>query len=108
MGGNLQRFTHPDVTAKQTLVYGETGIQVSGQELNLIDGACQVESMSGTFDYDSPELPADICGPVCSFKELNGTYSDEGEQIKLSHVRGTDVINRTKGYSHRQRWVKVN
>ncbi|NMT62230.1 hypothetical protein [Marinobacter orientalis] len=98
----------PDVTAIQTLVYSETGIQVSGQELNLVDGNCEFESTSGTFAYDDPQLSADFCGPVCDFKQLNGTFIDEGEEIQLSHVRGTDVINRTKGYSHRQRWVKVD
>ncbi|MDO3720871.1 hypothetical protein QVZ43_03995 [Marinobacter sp. chi1] len=98
----------PDVTATQTLVYSETGIQVSGQELNLNNGVCELESVSGTFAYNDPELPEDFCGPVCSYEDLNKSYFDQSEEVRLSHVRGTDVINRTKGYSHRQIWRKVN
>ena len=101
-----RRASCPDTTATHTLTYSDTGITVVGEELNRRDGACIIENMNESLTYDNPELPAEFCGPTCTWRELNGTYSDEGDTIKLSHKRGTDVINRTKGFDTREVWVK--
>jgi hypothetical protein len=98
----------PDTTAEQTLVYGDTSLQVTGEELNLENGQCVIESMNATLDYTDPALSDDICGPTCSFEQLNGTYSDEGDEIRLSHQLGSDVIYRTKGVNHRQVLRKID
>lgn len=101
-----QRASCPDTTATHTITYSDTGITAVGEELNRRDGVCIIENMNESLAYDNPELPEEYCGPTCTWRELNGTYSDEGDTIKLSHKRGTDVINRTKGFDTREVWVK--
>jgi hypothetical protein len=101
------RATCPDVSASHAITYSDTGITAVGEELNVRNGACVVENINETLSYDDPALAAEFCGPECSYQELNGTYSDEGDTIKLSHKRGSNMINRTKGLDSRQVWVKI-
>ncbi|WP_303291046.1 hypothetical protein [Marinobacter sp. SS5-14b] len=101
-----KRASCPETIATHTITYSDTGISVVGEELNRQDGVCVIENMNETLAYDSPELPAEFCGPTCTWEELNGVYSDEGDAIKLSHKRGTNTINRTKGFDSREVWVK--
>lgn len=101
------RATCPDVSASHTITYSDTGITAVGEELNVRDGACVAENINETLSYDDPALPTEFCGPECSYQELNGTYNDEGDTIKLSHKRGSDIINRTKGFDSREVWVKI-
>lgn len=102
------RSSCPDVTAVHTITYSDSGITAVGEELNVKDGSCVIANMNESLNYDDPELPAEFCGPVCSYSELNGTYSDEGDSIRLSHKRGTNKINRTKGWDSQEIWVKTN
>lgn len=102
------RSACPDVTAVHTLTYSDTGITAVGEELNFKDGSCVAANINEVLAYDAPGLPEEFCGPVCSYSELNGIYSDEGDTIKLSHKRGTNKINRTKGLDSREVWVKTN
>lgn len=104
---NSTRATCPDVSASHTITYSDTGITAVGEELNVQNGACVVANINESLSYDDPSLPAEFCGPSCTYQELNGTYSDQGETIKLSHKRGTNIINRTKGFDSREVWVKI-
>lgn len=101
-----KRKSCPETSATQTLTYSDTDITIVGQELNSQNGVCQTGNVNATFAYNDSELPAEFCGPFCTWKELNSRYSDEGDIIKLSHKRGTNIINRTKGSDSREVWVK--
>lgn len=101
-----KRKSCPETSATHTLTYSDTGITIVGQELNSQNGVCKIENVNATFAYNDPELPAEFCGPLCTWEELNGRFSDEGDTIKLSHKRGTNIINRTKGSDSREVWIK--
>lgn len=101
------RSACPEQKVSQSLTYTDTHIIIEGHELNRKNGECDVEPMNETISYSNPQFPDDLCGPTCTYHELNGTYSDEGDTIKLSHKRGSDFIFRTKGDS-RQVWNKIN
>ncbi|RBP33445.1 hypothetical protein DET50_102260 [Marinobacter pelagius] len=103
-----QRSTCPDLSVSRTITYSDTGISVIGEEFYVQNGTCTIQNINETLSYDDPGLPAEFCGPTCTYQELNGTYSDEGETIKLSHKRGTNIINRSKGLDSRSVRVKVN
>ena len=95
----------PGAKAVATRTYTEESFSEVGYELHASadpDGmvSCATTPINVTVSYEN--LPADLCGPVCTLSELNRTIGDweahdSGySRVSYKHRKGSDSIHRYK------------
>lgn len=83
--------------ATSTVTFDQEGINITGEMItSRTNSSCIVEPVN--LDYTYAEAPAQFCGPVCSYEELNVAATDsQGNTFAVFHAKDSGRFTVVKG-----------